>query len=310
VNAAVPSVPPFAPPPASPPPPRRYEVRHRTEYRYGDDVTSSYGWAYLTPRDLADQVCLSSQVEVSPPATLHSEVVDYFGNRASYFEVHEPHRRLVVTSTSLVEVSRIPADLGRLDRWSVAQALRLSSGSIEDVDLALTSPRLPPDPRVAAFAADLLPPERPLGQALGSLVSAIHRDFRFRPGATSVSSTLADVLERREGVCQDFAHLAVASLRWAGFSVRYVSGYLETQPPPGQPKRQGADASHAWISVLVPTFGWVDLDPTNNQAADAGYVVTAWGRDYADVPPLKGVIFTESASSEMSVGVDVVRLSG
>jgi transglutaminase-like putative cysteine protease len=172
----------------------------------------------------------------------------------------------------------------------------------------LRSPRLALRGKLPEFARGVLEPGRPLGETLRHLVATIFQDFAYRSGATTVSTTLDDVLTRREGVCQDFAHLAVAVLRWAGLPARYVSGYLETVPPPGQPKLQGVDASHAWASVLVPNLGWVDLDPTNNQVVDAGYVVTAWGRDYTDVPPLKGVIFTESADSTLRVAVDVIRL--
>jgi transglutaminase-like putative cysteine protease len=303
-------------PPDSPDPPdqpRRYEVTHRTEYRYAGPVTTSYGWGCLTPRDLPDQVCRSNRVEVSPNATLVSGSTDFFGNRTSYFEVHEPHDRLVVTSHSLVEVSRTRADLDTLDRWTVQQARDLLHADprlrTEEADFLLASPRLPrTSPLLPGFAGDLLPPDQPLGATLGRLIGTIYRDFAYRSGATTVSTTLDDVLERRAGVCQDFAHLAVAALRWAGLPARYVSGYLETIPPPGQPKLQGVDASHAWVSVLVPELGWIDLDPTNNQAADASYVVTAWGRDYTDVPPLKGVIFTESAGSTLTVAVDVIRV--
>jgi transglutaminase-like putative cysteine protease len=136
----------------------------------------------------------------------------------------------------------------------------------------------------------------------------VHADVRYAPGTTSVSTPLDDVLTRRQGVCQDFAHLTVACLRAVGLPARYVSGYLETRPPPGRPRLQGADASHAWVSVLLPEFGWVDLDPTNDRVVDDDYVVTAWGRDYSDVPPLKGVIFTEGSRSTMTVGVDVTRM--
>ena len=312
--------------------PRRYEVTHRTEYRYAGPVTTSYGWGCLTPRDLSDQVCRSTRVEVSPTATLVSGSVDFFGNRTSYFEVHEPHDRLVVTSSSLVEVSRVRADLDSLDRWTWEQARDLLRADprlrTEEADFLLASPRLPLSPlpssplpsplpspsllsspaRLPDFARDLLTPGQPLGAMLRHLIGTIYRDFAYRSGATTVSTTLDDVLERRAGVCQDFAHLAVATLRWAGLPARYVSGYLETLPPPGQPKLQGVDASHAWVSVLVPELGWIDLDPTNNQVVDSSYVVTAWGRDYADVPPLKGVIFTESAGSTLKVAVDVIRL--
>jgi transglutaminase-like putative cysteine protease len=292
--------------------PRSYEVRHRTEYTYGDTVTASYGWAYLTPRDLPDQVCRSTRVEVSPGAELISDSVDFFGNRASYFEVHEPHGQLVVTATSLVDVSRTRVDLDQLDAWTWEQARDLLRADPrlqrEEAGFLLASPRLPLTGRLPEFADSVLSPGQPLGATLRHLIGLIYRDFTFNSGATTVTSTLEDLLSLRAGVCQDFAHLAVATLRYAGLPTRYVSGYLETLPPPGQPKRQGADASHAWISVLVPEFGWIDLDPTNNTVVDAGYVVTAWGRDYTDVPPLKGVIFTESAASTLKVAVDVTRL--
>jgi transglutaminase-like putative cysteine protease len=292
---------------------RSYQVRHRTQYTYSDQVTASYGWAYLTPRDQSDQVCRSTRLEVSPGAELISDCVDFFGNRASYFEVHEPHQQLVVTSTSLVDVGRTPADLDALDGWSWEQARdRLRSDprlQREEADFLLASPRLPLAGGLPGFADSVLEPGRPLGQTLQHLVHTIYHDFTFNAAATTVTSTLEDLLTRRAGVCQDFAHLAVATLRLAGLPARYVSGYLETVPPPGQPKLQGVDASHAWVSVLVPDLGWVDLDPTNNKVVDAAYVVTAWGRDYADVPPLKGVIFTEGASSSLQVSVDVTRMS-
>jgi transglutaminase-like putative cysteine protease len=291
---------------------RSYQVRHSTEYTYGADVTASYGWAYLTPRDLPEQVCRSSRVEVEPVAAMISDAVDFFGNRASYFEVHEPHGRLVVTSTSVVDVVRSGADLDRLDAWTWEQARDLLHADPrlqrEEADFLLASPRLPLAGQLPEFAGRVLEPGLPLGQTLRRLVGTIYQDFTFRSGATSVTSTLEDLFTRRAGVCQDFAHLAVATLRLAGLPARYVSGYLETLPPPGKPKLQGVDASHAWVSVLVPELGWVDLDPTNNKVVDAAYVVTAWGRDYSDVPPLKGVIFTEGGSSTLKVAVDVTRL--
>ena len=136
----------------------------------------------------------------------------------------------------------------------------------------------------------------------------IDGQFEYRPGVTTVETTIPELLADRRGVCQDFAHLAVACLRGAGLPARYVSGYLETMPPPGRPKLRGVDASHAWASVRLPEVGWVDLDPTNDRVIDSRYIVTAWGRDYADVPPLKGVIFSTSTSSRLSVAVDVLAL--
>jgi transglutaminase-like putative cysteine protease len=293
-------------------PPRRYEVRHRTEYSYAAPVTASYGWACLSPRDLPDQVCRSTRLDVTPTAELISASIDFFGNRAGYFEVHQPHEQLVVTATSVVDVTRLRPDLDVLDdlTWEQARDLLRADPRLqrEEAGFLIASPRLPPSAQLSEFADALLTPGRPLGQTLRQLMHTIYHDFDFDSAATTVSSTPDDVLSRRAGVCQDFAHLAVATLRLAGLPTRYVSGYLETVPPPGKPKLQGVDASHAWVSVLVPELGWVDLDPTNNAVVNAAYVVTAWGRDYSDVPPLKGVIFTEGGSSSLKVAVDVTRL--
>lgn len=171
----------------------------------------------------------------------------------------------------------------------------------------LPSPLVAFGPAVQAWACEVFTPGRPVGHAVTALVHRIHEEFTYHSGVTSVRTTLPEVLDRRAGVCQDFAHLAVGALRWAGLPARYVSGYLETRPPPGRSRLQGVDASHAWASVLLPELGWVDLDPTNDQLVDERYVVTAWGRDYSDVPPLQGVIFTEGEGSSLTVEVDVLR---
>jgi transglutaminase-like putative cysteine protease len=290
---------------------RRYQVRHRTRYSYDDEVSASYGRAYLVPRDAPGQRCLQSALTVQPAARFSNESLDVFGNRSVYLEVLTAHAMLEVLAVSTVEISRVAPDLAGLDSWAWEQAVAEVTTGPEAVaarEMVLPSPQVPPSRRVAGYAAEVFRPGRPLGEALGALVGRIHADFAYRTGSTSVSTTLTEVLRRREGVCQDFAHVAIACLRSVGLPARYVSGYLETQPPPGRPRLQGADASHAWVAVRVPVLGWVDLDPTNNQPADARYVVTAWGRDYADVPPLKGVIFTESTKSTLKVEVDVVRV--
>lgn len=293
---------------------RHYEVRHRTRYGYDDEVTASYGRAYLVPRDAPGQSCLEHRLEVTPRPLFSHESVDLYGNRSVYFEVHTGHDVLDVLAVSRVVVDRPPPALAVLGDLSWEQAAaQVAAGTAEAsaaevCDLLLPSPQVGVEPEVVAYAAGVFSPGRPVGEALTALVSRIHADFAYRSGATSVSTTLAEVLHRREGVCQDFAHVAVACLRSVGLPARYVSGYLETEPPPGRPRLQGADASHAWVSTLLPGLGWVDLDPTNDQPADSRYVVTAWGRDYADVPPLKGVIFTESTTSTLKVEVDVVRM--
>jgi transglutaminase-like putative cysteine protease len=162
--------------------------------------------------------------------------------------------------------------------------------------------------QVAEFAHDLLRPARSLDEVVVDLLDRIRHGFAYVSGATTVTTTLPEVLAAREGVCQDFAHLAVASLRAVGLAARYVSGYLETRPPPGQPRLIGADASHAWASVFAPGLGWVDFDPTNHKFVDDSYVVVAIGRDYSDVPPLKGVIFSESTENTLQVSVDMAPL--
>lgn len=298
---------------------RSYEVRHTTRYTYDEDVTASYGRTFVTPRDLPGQVCRSTKISVEPAPALVSEHVDTFANRTSYFEVHEAHRRLTVTALSRVDVVRRRPDLTALAGLSWEEAAGAISqapdgGDGDDLDVVavrtflLPSPLAMSDARVAAWAREVFTPSRPVAEALPALARAIFTQFTYRAGATDVATTLPDLLRRRAGVCQDFAHLAVGALRSVGLPARYVSGYLETDPPPGRPRLQGADASHAWVSVLLPSLGWVDLDPTNDQLVDDRYVVAAWGRDYTDVPPVKGVIFTEASASELSVAVDVVRL--
>jgi transglutaminase-like putative cysteine protease len=309
---------------------RLYSVRHRTEYAYDDEVTASYGRAYLTPRDAPGQWTRHAHLEVTPEPDLVTESEDFFGNPTAYVEVHTPHRRLVVTATSEVAVDRPAPDLTAIDGWTweaardgVADWPQDASRAVDGVPGAagaqvvdpvaargflLPSPQISFPTVVRAYVGEVFVAGRGVGTAVRELVTRIHADFAYRPGVTTITTPLEEVLELREGVCQDFAHLTVACLRSIGLPARYVSGYLETQPPPGKPRLQGADASHAWASVLLPELGWVDIDPTNDRVVDDDYVVTAYGRDYTDVPPLKGVIFTESAKSTLKVAVDVLRI--
>ncbi len=306
---------------------RLYDVRHTTTYRYEEEVTASYGRAHLVPRDGAGQVRVSDDLAIRPEPDLVRESRDFYGNRSLYVEVHTAHTELVVTAHSRVSVERVALDGGvpggelpweqavtRVDEHleaadrsgfdpdRAAEALRIR-------DFRLPSRHVLASAEVRAFAAEVFLPGRPVWESVRTLVSRINSDLEYHPGATSVSTTLAEVLRLREGVCQDFAHLAVGVLRVVGLPARYVSGYLETTPPPGRRKLVGADASHAWVSVYLPEVGWLDLDPTNDRVVDDSYVLTAWGRDYADVPPLKGVIYTEGGSTELSVAVDVSRVS-
>nr|WP_281380048.1 transglutaminase family protein [Nocardioides ginsengisegetis] len=178
-------------------------------------------------------------------------------------------------------------------------------GAVAATDFALASGQAPHHPEAAAYAAASFPDGRPVGEAVTDLVRRIHADFAYDKTATTVTSTIEEILEKRAGVCQDFAHLTLACVRSLGLAGRYVSGYLATTPPPGQERLVGADASHAWVAVWVGDDEWLALDPTNDSRADDRYVTVAWGRDYADVVPVKGVIFTEAKRSTLQVAVDV-----
>lgn len=292
---------------------RRYEVRHETAYSYEQDVTTSFGRACLRPRETPFQRIEEHSISISPDPDVFDEHTDLFGNHSHYVEIQTPHTKLVVTKRSIVAVDVDPVDLDALDAWTVADAAAAVAQDADVDALERSIFMMPSDlvelsPAVAAFARTLLWRDRPLGQAIHAVFHDIYTDFRYSKGATSVSTTLPELLEAKAGVCQDFAHLAVGCFRSVGLPARYVSGYIETYAPPGQVKLAGSDATHAWASVLVPGGRWVDLDPTNDHLADSRYITTAWGRDFRDVSPLKGVIFTEGKTSSLKVGVDVIPL--
>ena len=290
----------------------RYRVIHRTEYRYSEPVDSGYNEARLLPRGLDRQQVLSSSLVIDPPPADQRERTDYFGNRVVAFSLDRPHRSLTVTSSSevLVDPRLDGLDLFAGASWEQARSAVREATDTEGLlarDLTLASELVPLGAELAAYAVPSFGPGRPLLDAVHDLMSRIHRDFRYDPEFTTLSTPLAEVLAHRRGVCQDFAHLAIGCLRSQGLAARYVSGYIETLPPPGKPRLIGADASHAWFSVFVPDCGWVDFDPTNNQLPESRHITVAWGRDYADVTPLKGVIFG-GGRMQLSVAVDVLDL--
>ncbi|MCW5953779.1 MAG: transglutaminase family protein [Propionibacteriaceae bacterium] len=291
--------------------PRRYLVEHLTRYRYDAAVEAVYNRGFIRPRDTESQLVLESELVVSPQPDQITEHLDYFGNHSTYLETRVPHTEFEVVCRSRVEVDWPEPDLNGFNQDTVAGAARELAADTDPLllaDFTMPSPLIAIGEAVRGYASEVLDPHRPLGDALVALCTRIHGDFEYRTGATSVMTTLNELLSLRSGVCQDFAHLAVGCLRAAGLPARYVSGYLETEPPPGAEKLQGADATHAWVSVLTPTLGWVDLDPTNAQFADSRYIVTAWGRDFTDVSPLRGVVFTEATASDLTVEVDVTPL--
>jgi len=289
----------------------RYRVVHVTRYAYGAPVVLAHNEARLQPRETATQRCALSEVVVDPLPAVTAVREDVFGNRVLYFALQEPHDRLVVTATSEVEVT-VPyaPDLPDVPAWETARdALAVAGDAPRRAarQFMLDSPCAVVAPGVRAFAAPSFAPGRRLDEAVADLSARIHHEFEFDPDSTTVATPVTEVLAQRHGVCQDFAHLAIACLRSMGLPARYVSGYLETQPPPGKPRLQGADVSHAWFAAFMPGVGWVDFDPTNDVQPGDRHVTTAWGRDYADVTPLKGVIFGGGAHT-LDVAVDMVRL--
>lgn len=291
--------------------PRTYRVRHTTRYTYDEDVVGCYERGFLSLRPTPTQTLRAIEVTVSPEPDVNAAHWDFFGNESFYVEVRTPYTTFEATMAAEVAVAWAPVDVAALDRFTVAEAV--AAIRAEDVDPVLeTAYRLPSalvelGPRVAEFADTILAPERAFGEALTDLYGTIYRDFSYRKGATSVRTTLPEILDLKAGVCQDFAHLAIGGLRSVGLPARYVSGYIETVRDPGQPRLVGADASHAWFSTWAPGTGWFDFDPTNDQIPPRQHITTAWGRDYSDVTPLKGVLFG-GGEHTLEVAVDVARL--
>ena len=286
----------------------RFRIEHLTRYRYDQDVGLNYGEARLLPRDAPDQRVLESRLELDPHPDDSRERRDAWGNRVVWFMSRRPHRTLSVTAHSLIERDPAPAPETSPAWEEVAARLHPPSGdAVAAREFCLESPMIAPHEEAAEYARASFPPGRPLLDAVADLAARIHADFEYRPNATQIDTPLDEVLRERHGVCQDFAHLAVAGLRGLGLAARYVSGYLETTPPAGMPRQVGADASHAWIGVWLPDLGWFDFDPTNGIAAGAGHLTLAWGRDYGDVTPLKGVIHGGD-SHTLDVAVTVTRL--
>jgi transglutaminase-like putative cysteine protease len=291
---------------------RLYRVSHRTEYRYSDVVTNSYGRGHLTPRDSARQRCLTFDLDIDPQPADRSSSRDAYGNLSSYFHVTQRHRALTVVGNSVVEVDPPPPGLygsgAALQPWESARPAGRDGVLAAEFALDLRPPEITDS--VRDYAAPSFEPGRPLIEVLRDLNARIFSDFTYRSGSTTVSTQVAQVLTAREGVCQDFARLAIACLRANGLAASYVSGYLATDPPPGKERMFGVDATHAWAAVWTGDNRWLGLDPTNDQMVDERYITVGWGRDYADVPPLRGIIYTDSEHSVIDVSVDVAPLDG
>jgi transglutaminase-like putative cysteine protease len=286
---------------------RRYRVRHTTRYDYEGPVLHATHALHLEPRALTHQRVLESKLVISPHEAELQSGRDYFGNITHFVEVLAPHEVLEVTSHSRVEVAPPQLELTPATRLSwekVREQLERDRSLLSAREFCFDSPLVRSHQLLAEYAAPTFTPGRPFVDAVGELSERIFREFKYEPLATDVSTPLAQVLRERRGVCQDFAQLAVGCLRSLGLAGRYVSGYLETDAPPGRPKLVGADASHAWASAYLPALGWIDFDPTNAVFPGERHLTVAWGRDFSDVSPLRGIVLGGGQHS-LSVAVDV-----
>lgn len=286
----------------------RYRVRHATTYRYGKPVDLASHMLHLAPRALPHQAVLDARIVSLPEPSRRSERPDHFGNGVTWLFLDRPHERFEVTLEATVDVLfPRPADPAATPQWEQVAALARQAGPMawEAAEFIFDSPMAPADPGAGGYAATSFPPGRPILAGLIDFMGRIRKDFAFKSGVTTISTPVARVLAQRAGVCQDFSHLMISGLRALGLPARYVSGYLRTKPPPGQPARRGADQSHAWVGAwLGPEHGWVDLDPTNDILVRDEHVVLAWGRDYGDISPVRGVILG-GGHHTVSVAVDL-----
>jgi len=287
----------------------RYTVEHETRYAYRVPVSQSWQLAHLTPRHLPWQKVLRHELRIEPTPDERHDAKDAFGNGVTHFGVHGPHPLLRVTMACDVEISDRP-DPARIasPAWEEVRAALLDGARHDDlgaVRMAEPSALVPWSDAARAYAAPSFSAGRSWLEGVTDLMHRIHREFEFEPGATTVTTSVDEVLELKSGVCQDFAHVMIACMRSHGLAARYVSGYLLTDPPPGRPRLLGADASHAWVAAYSPRHGWVELDPTNDHLADRRYITLASGADFADVVPLRGVILGGRGQT-MKVAVSVI----
>jgi transglutaminase-like putative cysteine protease len=289
------------------PPQVQYEVVHTTEYDYSESVAVSHHLAHLNPRELPYQRRLRHDLQIEPAPAVMTTHTDYFGNAVTFFTMQGVHKQLIVRAQSRVALHATilpePADTPSWE--AVADRATLP---LEALEFVFDSSRIAVGVGLADYARSTFAPGRPLLDAVVDLTRRIHEEFTYDPEATTIATPIEDVFTSRRGVCQDFARLEIACLRSLGLPARYVSGYLETLPPPGRPRLIGADASHAWLAVYCPGTGWIHVDPTNNLLPSTSHITLAWGRDYLDVSPIHGVILG-GGSHTLRVNVDVVRVA-
>lgn len=284
-----------------------YEVVHTTRYDYDAPVESSFAEVRQLPDDVDGQVCVHREVTIDPVPDSVREHRDYFGNLTATAVIREPHTRLVVTSSSTIDTSDRPTCFGVEGQlpWTSYTAAQSAPDDLNAIEFSLDSRRVTRSTQLADYALPSFTEGVSLADGVLSLCARLHADFEFDSAATKVDTPLDDVMRIRRGVCQDFSHVMIGALRSVGLAACYVSGYLETLPPPGKPRLAGVDRTHAWVGIHLGSGRWIGVDPTNNQLAGPRYVTAARGRDYSDVPPLKGIIFTDAEESRLTVSVDV-----
>lgn len=309
----------------------KYRITHTTHYHYSQSVGLCQNEARLQPRNFWRQHCDNSRFDINPAPMDFSERIDFFGNRVTYFAIQQPHTQLIVTAISDVTIfpRQNNLDLFNQMTWEQVRNLLQETSSqgqtqsqqghiqeqnqeqsleiLEARQYVLDSPMVTITQELADYAQKSFLPNHALVDVVHDLMKRIYKDFTYDPTFTTIATPLSEVLSFRRGVCQDFAHLAIACLRAYGIAARYISGYVETVPEPGKQRLVGADASHAWFSVYIPDTGWLDFDPTNNTVPLDQHITLAWGRDYSDVTPLKGIAFG-GGQHTLSVSVDVLRL--
>lgn len=291
----------------------KFVVRHTTQYFYEQPVSSCYNLAYMLPRATHNQQLHKVSVTISPESTVSNTRTDYFGNQLYQFSIENEHTEMEVTVVSSISVEESPLnrnlDFGNTCAYSRRYLLENTDEEcLAAREFVLDSPMIQQHADLAAYAAPSFTEDRPFLSAVMELTERIYNDFTYDPEFSDIATPLSEVMKHKRGVCQDFAHFAIGCLRSLGYPARYVSGYLETLPPPGKEKLVGADASHAWFAVFSPGEGWFEFDPTNNTITGEQHITTAWGRDYSDVTPLKGILFGGGQKHTLSVSVDVQRV--
>ena len=291
----------------------KYQIRHETAYKYEADVVHSHHLLHLVPRPAPYQQCIEHEITVAPEPNRRVDEIDAFGNPMVRIELGQPHRTLKVVSTMRIEVHPRPAVLAQTtEPWEKVRETFVYRGvppSRDDLDAARfrhESPHVRLKHAFTSYSADCFGPGEPILVCAEKLSTKLHRDIEYVPGVTTIGTSATELLETRRGVCQDFAHLMIACLRSRGLPASYVSGYLRTHAKVGADQREvvGAGASHAWVSVWSPPYGWIEFDPTNGCFAGTDHVAVARGRDFGDVSPLRGVILG-GAEHHLAVNVTV-----